>query len=103
MAEVADTEGDELRVALRHHTATAFILRDTGPEVPDLRTCSRRSPLRPGRWPWIVVEPATAEYARMRHGSAGGRVLTIQPGGPGQPAGSLNPLEPRRDSREEPR
>lgn len=45
--------------------------------------------------PWLVIEPAKAEYSRMR-----GRlrdhadVLVIQPGDLGSPPAGLNPLEP---------
>ncbi|MFR9793858.1 ATP-binding protein [Streptomyces sp. MB22_4] len=51
--------------------------------------------------PWLAVEPAKAEYARMagRLASAGGaeaarRVTVIRPGGVDVPPASLNPLEP---------
>jgi uncharacterized protein len=45
--------------------------------------------------PWLVVEPAKAEYARMS-GRLGpdGRVLVIRPGDLASPPASLNPLEP---------
>jgi hypothetical protein len=47
--------------------------------------------------PWLVIEPAKAEYARM--GSRlrdipGLSVLVIRPGDPKAPPASLNPLEP---------
>ncbi|MFG2668996.1 helicase HerA domain-containing protein [Streptomyces sp. NPDC048387] len=51
--------------------------------------------------PWLAVEPAKAEYARMagRLASAGGpeaarRVTVIRPGDVDVPPASLNPLEP---------
>jgi uncharacterized protein len=55
--------------------------------------------------PWLVIEPAKAEYARMAGrletgpGAAGaeasgGGVVVIRPGDPDQVAVSLNPLEP---------
>jgi uncharacterized protein len=45
--------------------------------------------------PWLVVEPAKAEYAQMaaRLGSDGS-VLILRPGDLGSPPASLNPLEP---------
>jgi DNA helicase HerA-like ATPase len=45
--------------------------------------------------PWLVIEPAKAEYAGMRGRLRGrGEVLVIQPGDLWSPPGSLNPLEP---------
>ncbi|MGW2952759.1 ATP-binding protein [Streptomyces eurythermus] len=51
--------------------------------------------------PWLVIEPAKAEYARMagRLAAAGGpsaarRVTVIRPGAVDVPPASLNPLEP---------
>jgi uncharacterized protein len=45
--------------------------------------------------PWLVIEPAKAEYARMAGRLKGrGEVLVIKPGQPDQIPGSLNPLEP---------
>jgi uncharacterized protein len=44
--------------------------------------------------PWLVVEPAKAEYRLMAHRLGADRVIAIRPGDPaGVPAG-LNPLEP---------
>jgi DNA helicase HerA-like ATPase len=45
--------------------------------------------------PWLVVEPAKAEYARMS-GRLAGRagVLVIRPGDPATVPASINPLEP---------
>ncbi len=45
--------------------------------------------------PWLVIEPAKAEYARMS-GRLGPRypVLVIRPGDLNAPPGSINPLEP---------
>lgn len=47
------------------------------------------------RIPWLVIEPAKAEYAKMagRLG-ANGKVVVIRPGAPGAPPASVNPLEP---------
>jgi DNA helicase HerA-like ATPase len=46
--------------------------------------------------PWLVVEPAKAEYRRMAGRLAGRRrqVTVIRPGDRQQPPASLNPLEP---------
>lgn len=45
--------------------------------------------------PWLVIEPAKAEYARMRGRLDGdGEVLVIRPGDLDGPPASLNPLEP---------
>lgn len=45
--------------------------------------------------PWLVVEPAKAEYARMTGRLAGrSSVLVIRPGDPATVPASLNPLEP---------
>lgn len=46
--------------------------------------------------PWLVVEPAKAEYARMagRVAPIGGQVAVIRPGDPRQPPATLNPMEP---------
>ena len=45
--------------------------------------------------PWLVIEPAKSEYARMA-GRLAGRagVLVIRPGEPGDAPGCLNPLQP---------
>lgn len=46
--------------------------------------------------PWLVIEPAKAEYARMstRLSEAGGGVVVIRPGDPDSPPAGFNPLEP---------
>jgi uncharacterized protein len=45
--------------------------------------------------PWLVIEPAKAEYARMAGRLAGrGAVTVIRPGDPNAIPGCLNPLEP---------
>jgi DNA helicase HerA-like ATPase len=45
--------------------------------------------------PWMVIEPAKAEYGRMAGRVAGhGPVVVIRPGVGGEPPASLNPLEP---------
>ncbi|MGW4210934.1 ATP-binding protein [Lentzea sp. NPDC004789] len=44
--------------------------------------------------PWLVVEPAKAEYAAIAGRVAPAEVLVIRPGTPDAPPASLNPLEP---------
>jgi len=44
--------------------------------------------------PWLVIEPAKAEYRRMAGRLAGKRVIAIRPGLPEVVAAGLNPLEP---------
>lgn len=58
-----------------------------------LEALSRRTK----RIPWLVIEPAKSEYARMagRLDDLGGvDVLVIRPGDPDSVPGALNPLEP---------
>ncbi len=44
--------------------------------------------------PWLVIEPAKAEYARMTGRIGAPEVAVIRPGAPGAVPLSLNPLEP---------
>jgi hypothetical protein len=44
--------------------------------------------------PWLVVEPAKAEYRLMAARLPGRQVITIRPGDLDQPAAGINPLEP---------
>jgi len=44
--------------------------------------------------PWLVVEPAKAEYRLMAARLPGTRVIVIRPGDLDQPAAGMNPLEP---------
>ncbi|MEU7524115.1 ATP-binding protein [Saccharothrix sp. NPDC042600] len=44
--------------------------------------------------PWLVVEPAKAEYAAMAGRLGGDRIVVIRPGSPDEPPVGLNPLEP---------
>jgi uncharacterized protein len=44
--------------------------------------------------PWLVVEPAKAEYRLMAARLPGAGVIAIRPGDLGQPAAGINPLEP---------
>jgi len=47
--------------------------------------------------PWLVVEPAKAEYRLMASRLPGARVIRIRPGEPDAIAAGLNPLEPAAD------
>jgi hypothetical protein len=44
--------------------------------------------------PWLVVEPAKAEYQLMAARLPRGEVIRIRPGDLGEPAAGINPLEP---------
>ena len=44
--------------------------------------------------PWLVVEPAKAEYRLMAARLPGTQVIVIRPGDLGQPPAGINPLEP---------
>ncbi|MBM2623336.1 ATP-binding protein [Actinoplanes sp. LDG1-06] len=44
--------------------------------------------------PWLVVEPAKAEYRRMAARLGPGRVITVRPGDPDAPPAGFNPLRP---------
>jgi uncharacterized protein len=46
------------------------------------------------RIPWLVVEPAKAEYQLMAARLPQGEVIRIRPGDLGEPAAGINPLEP---------
>jgi DNA helicase HerA-like ATPase len=46
------------------------------------------------RLPWLVVEPAKAEYRRMADRIGGDRVVAIRPGDPAAPPAGFNPLRP---------
>jgi DNA helicase HerA-like ATPase len=48
--------------------------------------------------PWLVVEPAKAEYRLMANRVPGTTVIRIRPGEPDATAAGLNPLEPAGDS-----
>jgi hypothetical protein len=47
--------------------------------------------------PWLVIEPAKAEYRLMASRLPGGEVVRIRPGEPDAVAAGLNPLEPADD------
>jgi DNA helicase HerA-like ATPase len=87
---------DELRIPYGTLNRHAFVCGATGSGKSQtsrnlLEVLSRG----PHPVPWLVVEPAKAEYARMagRLGPEGG-VLVIRPGDLASPPASLNPLEP---------
>jgi len=87
---------DELRVSHRTLNRHAFVCGATGSgKSQTSRNLLELLSRGPHPVPWLVVEPAKAEYARMaaRLGPEGG-VLTIRPGDLGSPPASLNPLEP---------
>jgi uncharacterized protein len=44
--------------------------------------------------PWLVIEPAKAEYRLMAARLPGGEVIRIRPGDLAQPPAGINPLEP---------
>jgi hypothetical protein len=44
--------------------------------------------------PWLVVEPAKAEYRLMAARLPGTRIIAVRPGDLDQPAAGINPLEP---------
>jgi hypothetical protein len=44
--------------------------------------------------PWLVIEPAKAEYRLMAARLGGAQVISIRPGDLAQPAAGINPLEP---------
>ena len=49
--------------------------------------------------PWLVIEPAKAEYRLMANRMPDAEVITIRPGEPDATAAGLNPLEPAIDGR----
>jgi hypothetical protein len=81
------------RPTLNRHT---FVCGATGSgKSQTVRAVLEQLSRAPDPLPWLVIEPAKAEYARMA-GRLAGRsdVLVIAPGDPLAPPGSLNPLEP---------
>ena len=81
------------RPTLNRHT---FVCGATGGgKSQTVRAMLEQLSRAPDPVPWLVIEPAKAEYARMAGRLAGvSDVLVIAPGDPGAPPGSLNPLEP---------
>ncbi|MFI8984651.1 ATP-binding protein [Streptomyces antimycoticus] len=74
----------------------AFVCGATGSgKSQTVRTLLTALSTDPRPVPWLVIEPAKAEYARMA-GRLGGasRVTVIRPGDPDVAPASLNPLEP---------
>ncbi len=87
---------DELRVSYSTLNRHAFVCGATGSgKSQTSRNLLELLSRGPHPVPWLVVEPAKAEYARMaaRLGPDGA-VLTIRPGDLASPPASLNPLEP---------
>ena len=87
---------DQLRVSHDTLNRHAFICGATGSgKSQTARSLLESLSAGPVPLPWLVVEPAKAEYSRMA-GRLGptGRVLTIRPGDLASPPASLNPLEP---------
>jgi uncharacterized protein len=81
------------RSTLNRHT---FVCGATGGgKSQTVRAMLEQLSRAPDPVPWLVIEPAKAEYARMAGRLAGlSDVLVIAPGNPAMPPGSLNPLEP---------
>lgn len=85
---------------LRIRTGTlnrhAFVAGATGAgKSQTVRNLLERLSGLPRPVPWLVIEPAKAEYARMAGRLAGrGTVLALRPGEPDAIPGCLNPLEP---------
>jgi hypothetical protein len=81
------------RSTLNRHT---FVCGATGGgKSQTVRAMLEQLSRAPDPVPWLVIEPAKAEYARMAGRLDGvGDVLVIGPGDPEAPPGSLNPLEP---------
>ncbi|MEV6131988.1 FtsK/SpoIIIE domain-containing protein [Streptomyces violaceusniger] len=74
----------------------AFVCGATGSgKSQTVRTLLTALSVNPHPVPWLVIEPAKAEYARMagRLGDTS-RVTVIRPGDPDVAPASLNPLEP---------
>lgn len=81
------------RSTLNRHT---FVCGATGGgKSQTVRAMLEQLSRSPDPIPWLVIEPAKAEYARMAGRLDGvSDVLVIAPGDPEAPPGSLNPLEP---------
>lgn len=81
------------RSTLNRHT---FVCGATGGgKSQTVRALLEQLSRSPDPVPWLVIEPAKAEYARMAGRLDGlSDVLVIAPGDPDAPPGSLNPLEP---------
>jgi len=83
------------RATLNRH---AFICGATGSgKSQTMRTLLEALSREDDPVPWLVIEPAKAEYARMAGRLTGVRDVTvIRPGDPDVAPASLNPLEPER-------
>lgn len=84
----------ELRVSLQTLNYHTFVCGATGGgKSQTVRTLLEG--LAAAGVPWLVIEPAKAEYAKAMAGRLGkDRVLVIRPGDPKLIASGLNPLEP---------
>ncbi|WP_224401259.1 ATP-binding protein [Pseudonocardia sp. ICBG1034] len=73
----------------------AFVCGATGSGKSQTMRALLEGLTRQASIPWLVIEPAKAEYARMAGRIAGVNTVTvIRPGAPDVPPASLNPLEP---------
>lgn len=85
-------------VALESLNRHTFVCGATGAgKSQTTRNLLEQLTRRPDPIPWLVIEPAKAEYARMagRAGDAAD-VFVIRPGDPARVPESLNPLEPAK-------
>lgn len=84
----------ELRVSLQTLNYHTFVCGATGGgKSQTVRTLLEG--LAAAGIPWLVIEPAKAEYAKAMAGRLGkDQVLVIRPGDPNLIASGLNPLEP---------
>ena len=73
-----------------------FVCGATGAGKSQTVRCLLESATRRGI-PWLVVEPAKAEYRLMAARLPGTEVIRIRPGEPDAVAAGLNPLEPAGD------
>jgi DNA helicase HerA-like ATPase len=73
-----------------------FVCGATGAGKSQTVRCLLESATRHGI-PWLVVEPAKAEYRLMAGRLPGTEVIRIRPGEPDAIAAGLNPLEPASD------
>ena len=99
------TCGRRARSSCRATRSTGTCSSAAPPGRASRRPCGPCSRRRPGSGiPWLVVEPAKAEYRLMAARLPGAEVIRIRPGEPDAIAAGLNPLEPAvdRDRRQVP-
>ncbi len=91
-----DLAAGTLRIALGSLNRHVFVCGATGAgKSQTVRTLLEGLSTRPEPVPWLVIEPAKAEYARMAGRLPADRpVLVIRPGEPDVIPACLNPLEP---------